>query len=308
MAAITAKMVKELKDISGAGMMECKKALSEANGDVDAAIEILRKAGVAMAAKKAGRIAAEGLVAVKLSDDLKKGAIVEVNSETDFVAKNELFINYVNDVASQALATKAATQEEFLADKWLADPSKTVEDVRTEKVGVIHENIQIRRFATLESDGYVASYVHAGGRIGVLVAFDVKEVNDAVKKVGKNIAMQIAGMNPLFLKDSEVPEDFMAKEKEIIMAQIAETAGDKPLAIREKMSIGKLHKRMQEVCLVDQEYFLDDKLTVSKYLQQASKELGFPINVTGFIRWECGEGIEKKKNDFAAEVAEQMNK
>ena len=187
MAAITAKMVKELKDISGAGMMECKKALSEANGDVDAAIEILRKAGVAMAAKKAGRIAAEGLVAVKLSDDLKKGAIVEVNSETDFVAKNELFINYVNDVASQALATKAATQEEFLADKWLADPSKTVEDVRTEKVGVIHENIQIRRFATLESDGFVASYVHAGGRIGVLVAFDVKEVNDAVKRSAKTL-------------------------------------------------------------------------------------------------------------------------
>lgn len=304
MAEITAKMVKELRELTNAGMMDCKKALTEAGGDMDAAVEVLRKNGLALAAKKAGRIAAEGLVAFKVSEDGKRAAIVEVNSETDFVAKNEMFQNFVADVATQALATKASDLDAFKAEPWLGDSSKTVGDVLVEQVAVIHENLQIRRFAQLQSEGYVGSYSHGGGRIGVLVAMDCQEANDAVKEAAKNVAMQIAALNPQFVNRAAVPAEFMNKEREILMEQASKE--NKPQNIIEKMVEGRLTKEMKEICLMDQVYFKNDELTVEKYLKEVSKQVGFPVEVTSYVRYETGEGIEKKEENFAEEVAKQM--
>lgn len=304
MAAITAKMVKELRDLTNAGMMDCKKALAEANGDMEAAVEVLRKSGLALAAKKAGRIAAEGLVAFKVSEDGKKGAIVEVNSETDFVAKNEMFQEYVANVAAQALNSSAANMDEFKAEPWVEDASKTVQDVLVEKVAVIHENLQIRRFAQLEAAGYVGSYSHGGGRIGVLVEMICDEVNDAVKEAGKNVAMQIAAMNPQFVNRDAIPAEFLNKEREILLEQASKE--NKPQNIIEKMVEGRLTKEMKEICLMDQVYFKNDELTVAKYLKEVSKQVGFNVEVKSYIRYETGEGIEKKEENFAEEVAKQM--
>ena len=304
MAEITAKMVKELRELTNAGMMDCKKALTEAGGDMDAAVEVLRKNGLALAAKKAGRIAAEGLVAFKVSEDGKRAAIVEVNSETDFVAKNEMFQNFVADVATQALATKASDLDAFKAEAWLGDSSKTVGDVLVEQVAVIHENLQIRRFAQLQSEGYVGSYSHGGGRIGVLVAMNCQEANDTVKEAAKNVAMQIAALNPQFVNRAAVPAEFMNKEREILMEQASKE--NKPQNIIEKMVEGRLTKEMKEICLMDQVYFKNDELTVEKYLKEVSKQVGFPVEVTSYVRYETGEGIEKKEENFAEEVAKQM--
>ena len=304
MAEITAKMVKELRELTNAGMMDCKKALTEAGGDMDAAVEVLRKNGLALAAKKAGRIAAEGLVAFKVSEDGKQAAIVEVNSETDFVAKNEMFQNFVADVATQALATKASDLDAFKAEAWLGDSSKTVGDVLVEQVAVIHENLQIRRFAQLQSEGYVGSYSHGGGRIGVLVAMNCQEANDAVKEAAKNVAMQIAALNPQFVNRAAVPAEFMNKEREILMEQASKE--NKPQNIIEKMVEGRLTKEMKEICLMDQVYFKNDELTVEKYLKEVSKQVGFPVEVTSYVRYETGEGIEIKEENFAEEVAKQM--
>lgn len=304
MAAITAKMVKDLRELTNAGMMDCKKALTEADGDMDAAVEILRKSGLAMAAKKAGRIAAEGLVAFKVSEDGKKGAIVEVNSETDFVAKNEMFQNYVASVAAQALNSGAADMDAFKAEPWIEDASKTVQDALVEKVAVIHENLQIRRFAKIEAEGYVGSYSHGGGRIGVLVEMICDQVNDAVKEAGKNVAMQIAALNPQFVNRDAIPADFLNKEREILLEQASKE--NKPQNIIEKMVEGRLTKEMKEICLMDQAYFKNDELTVAKYLKEVSKEVGFTVDVKSYIRYETGEGIEKKEENFAEEVAKQM--
>lgn len=304
MAAITAKMVKDLRELTNAGMMDCKKALTEADGDMDAAVEILRKSGLAMAAKKAGRIAAEGLVAFKVSEDGKKGAIVEVNSETDFVAKNEMFQNYVASVAAQALNSGAADMDAFKAEPWIEDASKTVQDALVEKVAVIHENLQIRRFAKIEAEGYVGSYSHGGGRIGVLVEMICDQVNDAVKEAGKNVAMQIAALNPQFVNRDAIPADFLNKEREILLEQASKE--NKPQNIIEKMVEGRLTKEMKEICLMDQVYFKNDELTVAKYLKEVSKEVGFTVDVKSYIRYETGEGIEKKEENFAEEVAKQM--
>lgn len=303
---VSAQMVKELRDLTGAGIMDCKKALIETEGNIEAAVENLRKAGLALAAKKAGRIAAEGLVSFALTEDCKKAAIVEVNSETDFVAKNDLFKEYVADVTKQALATEAADMDSFKKEAWAKDPSKTVEEALVEMVAVIHENIQIRRFEKMESESYIGSYLHGGGRIGVLVDMGCQEATDLVKEAAKNVAMQIAALNPFYLDEASVPADFLAHEKEIILAQIDTESPDKPQEIKEKMSIGKLKKRLKEVCLLDQAYFRDDELTIAKYLDQVSKEAGFPVCVKKFVRFETGEGIEKKKEDFAEEVAKQM--
>ena len=310
MANVTAQMVKELRDLTGAGIMDCKRALIETEGDVQSAVEVLRKAGLAMAAKKAGRIAAEGLVAFKVADDFKKAVVVEVNSETDFVAKNDLFKDFVANVSSQALATDAKTMDEFKAEPWIEDASKTVADALVEKVAVIHENLQIRRFEQLESESYIGSYLHGGGRIAVLVSVSCDNVNDNVKKAVKNVAMQVAALNPLFLDEASIPAEWKAKENEIILGQIAQDPknANKPLQVQEKMAIGKMKKRLTEVCLMNQEFFLDTEKNVGQYLAAVGKENGTEIKVDRFIRFETGEGIEKKQEDFAAEVAKQMNK
>ncbi len=301
---ITAAMVKELREISGAGMMDCKKALTASDGDMDAAIEYLRKAGIATAAKKAGRIAAEGLVAVAVSEDQKTGAIVEVNSETDFVAKNAIFQEFVSDVAHQALDTKATDMDGFMAEAWEKDPSISVKDALVAKVAVISENLQIRRFEQVKSDSYVGAYVHGGGRIAVLVNVSSEIVNDAVKEAAKNVAMQVAALNPRYNTRNDVPQDFLEHERAILMEQASKE--DKPEAILKKMVEGRLNKELKEYCLQDQVYFRDDELTVGKYLKQVSKEVGCEVTVTGYVRYETGEGIEKKQEDFAAEVAKQM--
>ncbi len=301
---ITAAMVKELREISGAGMMDCKKALTASDGDMDAAIEYLRKAGIATAAKKAGRIAAEGLVAVAVSEDQKIGAIVEVNSETDFVAKNAIFQEFVADVAHQALDTKATDMDGFMAEAWEKDPSITVKDALVAKVAVISENLQIRRFEQVKSNSYVGAYVHGGGRIAVLVNVNSEIVNDAVKEAAKNVAMQVAALNPRYNTRDDVPQEFLEHERAILMEQASKEG--KPEAILKKMVEGRLNKELKEYCLQDQVYFRDDELTVGKYLKQVSKEVGCEVTVTGYVRYETGEGIEKKQEDFAAEVAKQM--
>ena len=301
---ITASMVKELREISGAVMMDCKKALTASDGDMDAAIEYLRKAGIATAAKKAGRIAAEGLVAVAVSEDQKTGAIVEVNSETDFVAKNAIFQEFVADVAHQALDTKATDMDGFMAEAWEKDPSITVKDALVAKVAVISENLQIRRFEQVKSNSYVGAYVHGGGRIAVLVNVNSEIVNDAVKEAAKNVAMQVAALNPRYNTRDDVPQEFLEHERAILMEQASKEG--KPEAILKKMVEGRLNKELKEYCLQDQVYFRDDELTVGKYLKQVSKEVGCEVTVTGYVRYETGEGIEKKQEDFAAEVAKQM--
>ena len=301
---ITAAMVKELREISGAGMMDCKKALTASDGDMDAAIEYLRKAGIATAAKKAGRIAAEGLVAVAVSEDQKIGAIVEVNSETDFVAKNAIFQEFVADVAHQALDTKATDMDGFMAEAWEKDPSITVKDALVAKVAVISENLQIRRFEQVKSNSYVGAYVHGGGRIAVLVNVNSEIVNDAVKEAAKNVAMQVAALNPRYNTRDDVPQEFLEHERAILMEQASKEG--KPEAILKKMVEGRLNKELKEYCLQDQVYFRDDELTVGKNLKQVSKDVGCEVTVTGYVRYETGEGIEKKQEDFAAEVAKQM--
>ena len=305
--AVTASMVKELREMTGAGMMDCKKALNETNGDMDAAIEFLRKNGQAKAEKKAGRIAAEGIVMAGVKED-KTAAIVEVNSETDFVAKNADFQAYVQAVVNQALATNAADMDAFMAEAWNEDASKTVKDVLTEKIAVIGENLNIRRFEKIEAEGCVVSYIHGGGRIGVLVEADTDVVNDEIKACLKNVAMQVAAMSPKYVSRDEVDQDFLEHEKEILLAQAKKENPNKPDNIIEKMIIGRLNKEMKEICLLDQTYVQDSDLTVAKYVEKVAKENGANVTVKKFVRFETGEGLEKKNEDFAAEVAAQMGK
>ena len=303
--AITAGMVKELREMTGAGMMDCKKALNETNGNMDEAIEFLRKNGQAKAEKKAGRIAAEGLVKTVVKDD-KVAAIVEVNSETDFVAKNADFQAYVAEVAEQAAATEAADMDAFMAEAWLADNSKTVKDVLTEKISVIGENLGIRRFEKVVTDGCVVSYIHGGGRIGVLIEADTDVINDEIKVCLKNVAMQVAAMSPKYVSRDEVAADYLEHEKEILLAQAKKENPEKPDNIIEKMIIGRLNKELKEICLLDQVYVQDSDLTVAKYVEKVAKENGANVTVKRFVRFETGEGLEKKNEDFAAEVAAQM--
>ena len=304
--AVTASMVKELREMTGAGMMDCKKALNETNGNMDEAIEFLRKNGQAKAEKKAGRIAAEGIVMAEVKED-KAAAIVEVNSETDFVAKNADFQAYVKAVVNQALTTKAANMDEFMAEAWNEDAAKTVKDVLTEKIAVIGENLNIRRFEKVETEGCVVSYIHGGGRIGVLVEADTDVVNDEIKACLKNVAMQVAAMSPKYVSRDEVDQDFLEHEKEILLAQAKKENPNKPDNIIEKMIIGRLNKEMKEICLLDQVYVQDSDLTVAKYVEKVAKENGANVAVKKFVRFETGEGLEKKNEDFAAEVAKQMN-
>ena len=307
--AITAAMVKELRELSGAGMMDCKKALNETNGNMDEAMEFLRKNGQAKAEKKASRIAAEGIV--KVAVDGTTAAIVEVNSETDFVAKNEKFQTYVEKVANQALASDAADMDAFMEEAWVEDTSKTVKDVLVEQVAVIGENLKIRRFEKITAEnGCVVDYIHGGGRIGVVVVAETATVNDTVTEAMKNIAMQIAALNPKYVSRDEISAEFIEHEKEILKAQIMNDPKEsqKPEKVITGMIEGRISKELKEICLVDQVYVKaeDGKQSVAKYLEAVSKEVGTPVSVKKFIRFETGEGLEKKNEDFAAEVAAQL--
>ncbi len=307
---ITAAMVKELREMTGAGMMDCKKALGETDGDMDAAVEYLRKNGQAKAEKKAGRIAAEGLCRVAVKDE-QTAAVVEVNSETDFVAKNEDFQAYVEAVAAQAVESSAKDIDAFLAEPWHLEPAKTVQDALVDKIAVIGEKLSIRRFQkVVASEGCAVTYVHGGGRIGVIVEAKTNVVNDAVKEALTNLAMQVAALSPKYVSTADVSEEYKAHEKEILTEQIKndpKMAG-KPEKVIEGAVSGRLNKELKEVCLLEQVYVKaeDGKQTVSKYLEQVAKENNADLSVKSFVRFETGEGIEKKEENFAEEVAKQM--
>jgi elongation factor Ts len=307
--AITASQVKELREMTGAGMMDCKKALTNTDGDMDKAVEWLRENGLAKAEKKSGRIAAEGMVAVDVSEDGKTASIVEVNSETDFVAKNEKFQTYVAEVAAQAKTTSAADIDAFLAEPWAADSAQTVDEKLKSMIAVIGENMTIRRFQKVETAGLVVSYIHAGGKIGVLVEADTDSSSDAVKECLKNVAMQIAALNPKYVSSDDVDEDYKEHEKSILLAQAKNDPknASKPDNIIEKMITGRLNKELKEVCLLEQEYVkAENKESVGKYVESVAKAEGCKLAVKSFVRFETGEGLEKKEEDFAAEVAAQM--
>lgn len=308
--AITAAMVKELREMTGAGMMDCKKALGETDGNMEAAVELLRKNGQAKAENKASRIAAEGLCKV-VTDGDKKAAVVEVNSETDFVAKNEKFQAFVEAVANQALITSASDMEAFMAEPWAEDNSKNINDVLVEQIAVIGEKLSIRRFEKVEAaNGCVVTYTHGGGRIGVIVEATTDVVNDAVKEALTNVAMQVAALNPKYVSSSDVSEEYKAHEKEILLAQAKNDPknANKPDNIVEKMIEGRLNKELKEVCLLEQEYVkAENKENVAKYLETVGKANGTKISIAKFVRFETGEGMEKKEENFAEEVAKQMN-
>ena len=310
MATITAAMVKELRELTGAGMMDCKKALNETNGDKEKAVEFLREKGLAAIAKKANRIAAEGLVATILSDDHKVGAIVEVNSETDFVAKNAVFQEYVGRVAAQALASNAATVEEFMAEAWIDDASLTVEQALSQKISVIGEKLSIRRFEKVTTDGVLTTYIHGGGKIGVIVELTTDAAAEAVLECGKNVAMQIAALKPEYTDRSEVSAEYIAHEEEILLAQIKNDPKEsqKPEKVIAGMVAGRINKMLKDICLVDQVYVKaeDGKQTVGKYVEEVGKAVGAKFEIKGFVRFETGEGMEKKEENFAEEVAKQM--
>ena len=309
MAAVTAKMVKDLREMTGAGMMDCKKALAATDGDMDKAVEFLREKGLAGAEKKAGRIAAEGIVDTAMTADEKKAVIVEA----DFVAKNAKFQAYVAQVAAQALTTTAADMDAFMDEKWAADESLTVKEALSSQISIIGENMSIRRFKQVtEENGFVASYIHAGGRIGVLLDVQTDVVNDAVKEMAKNVCMQVAALNPKYTSRNEVSADFIEHEKSILMAQIQNDPKEasKPEKVIQGMIQGRINKEMKEICLLDQVYVKaeDGKQSVAQYVAQVAKENGANIELKSFVRFETGEGLEKKEENFAEEVAKQMGK
>ena len=308
--AITAGMVKELREMTGAGMMDCKKALTATEGDMDKAVEFLREKGLATAQKKASRVAAEGLCKTLVSADEKNAVVVEVNSETDFVAKNEKFQDYVAQVAEAAMESNAATTEEFLAETWKFDTTKTVQEALAGQVAVIGENLQIRRFAKIsEENGFIASYTHMGGKIGVLVDVETDVINDAVKEMAKNVAMQAAALKPLYTNRSEVSQEYIDHEKEILTVAAKNEKPDANDKIINGMVMGRINKELKEICLLDQVYVKaeDGKQSVAKYVEEVAKANGAKITIKSFVRFETGEGIEKKEENFAEEVAKQMN-
>ena len=297
--AITASMVKELREMTGAGMMDCKKALTATEGDMDKAVDFLREKGLA------------GIVATCISEDEKHAVVVEVNAETDFVAKNEKFKTYVAEVAAQAVNTQAEDIEGFMAEKWALDPSMTVKEKLSSMISIIGENMNIRRFAKVsEENGIVVSYIHAGGKIGVLVDVETDVVNDAIKEMAKNVAMQAAALKPQYTTRAEVDADYISREKEILLAQIMNDPKEsqKPQKVIDGMINGRINKELKEICLMDQTYVKaeDGKQTVSAYVAQVAKENNAKVAVKKFVRFETGEGMEKKEEDFAAEVAKQM--
>lgn len=305
MANITASMVKELRVATNAGMMDCKKALKQTDGDMQQAIDLLREKGLAKAAKKADRIAAEGLVAISISDDNKKGAVLEVNSETDFVAKNDEFKDFVNTTAKIVVNGKFKDIEELKNAKYL-DTENTVQEVLTSKIATIGENMSLRRFVTVEvSNGALVDYIHGAGKIGVLIGLESEATSEELHELGKDLAMQVAAMNPKYVTKDDVDQEYLNHEKEILMAQALNEG--KPQAIVEKMVIGRLQKQLKEICLVEQPFVKDGDITVAKLIENTAKKLGKKIKLAHVIRYEVGEGIEKKSENFAEEVAKQMN-
>ena len=307
--AITAGMVKELREMTGAGMMDCKKALTATEGNMDAAVDWLREKGLASAQKKAGRIAAEGIVDICASEDGHKAVAVEVNAETDFVAKNEKFQAYVGQVAEQAMDTEAADLDAFLAETWKFDETKTVKEALAGQIAIIGENMNIRRYQQVKEDaGFVASYTHMGGKIGVLVDVVSDVVNDEIKEMAKNVCMQVAALSPKYTSRAEVDQDYLAKEEEILMAAARNEKPDANDKIISGMVKGRLNKELKEICLLDQVYVKaeDGKQSVGKYVEEVAKANNAKVTIKGFVRMETGEGIEKKQEDFAAEVAAQM--
>ncbi|ADK14371.1 Elongation factor Ts [Clostridium ljungdahlii DSM 13528] len=302
---ITAQMVKELRERTGAGMMNCKKALNEANGDTEKAIEILREKGLSAAAKKSGRVASEGLVKTYISEDGKIASIVEVNCETDFVSVNEDFVGFADNIAKQAALTSATTVEELEKEKYIADDTKTVKDALVDLIAKLGENMTLRRFKKFSvSKGLIESYIHGGGRIGVLVKLECENESPVLKEVAKDVAMQVAAANPLFLDKNTVDTDALEKEKEIYKVQALNEG--KPEKIVDKIVMGKVQKYYKENCLVNQVWVKDSDFTIDKYLKDKSKEVGAEIKISDFVRFEKGEGIEKKEENFAEEVRKQM--
>lgn len=302
---ITAKDVQKLREMTGVGMMDCKKALTEAEGDMDKAIEILREKGLAASAKKAGRIAAEGMAYAAVIDGV--GVVVEVNAETDFVGKNEKFVNFVKGVATTVAACNPADLDALMACKY-DGTDLTVQEQQQEMVLVIGENIKVRRFARF-AEGFCVPYIHAGGKIGVLVSLNVEGDIDATE-IGKDVAMQIAALNPRFWDKSQVTEDVLAEEKKIMLVQMANDPkmANKPDQVKEKIVDGKLNKFYSENCLLQQEFVKDGDMTVEKYIASAAKALGGTVTFRDAVRFEKGEGIEKKQENFAEEIAKQLAK
>jgi elongation factor Ts len=300
---ITASMVKELREKTNAGMMDCKKALKETNGDIEKAIVYLREKGLLQAAKKSSRIASEGLTTALISADEKKGVVIEVNSETDFVAKNEEFKSFVEETAKAVLDNDPKDLEALKA--LVLKEGKTVKEVLTDKIATIGENMSLRRFGEVKVDkGLVVDYIHGGGKISVLVALESEGDKEVLKVLGKDIAMQVAAMSPKYISMEDVDEEFIAQEKEILTAQALNEG--KPQNIVEKMVLGRLNKELKEICLLEQAFVKDPDLTVKKVISDTAKKIGSDIKVAGVIRYEVGEGLEKKSENFADEVAKQM--
>ncbi len=307
--AITAAQVKQLREMTGAGIMDCKKALTKTNGDVDAAVDELRKVAGAKVEKKASRIAAEGL-SIAAQDGDKTAVVVEVNSETDFVASNEKFKEFVNNVAKQVLASDAKTVDELKKEKWVANPEQTVDEALTELIGVISEKLSIRRFEkVVAQNGIVASYVHGGGRIAVIVEADTDVVNDEIKEAVRNVAMQVAALAPKYVSENDIPQEDRDHELAILVEQAKNDPknASKPQNIIEKMVQGRLNKEFKEVCLTDQIYVKaeDGKQTVAQYLAEVGKKNGASISLKKFVRFETGEGMEHREENFAEEVMAQ---
>ncbi len=302
---ISAQVVKELREKTGAGMMDCKKALSEANGDMEKAVEVLREKGLAAAAKKSGRVAAEGLVETFISEDRKIGAIAEINCETDFVAANEEFVALAKNITKQAALSSATTVEAILLEKYIDNEAVTVQEAITALIAKLGENMNLRRFEKFSiENGVVQSYIHGGGRIGVLVELASEKVNEIVLEVAKDVSMHVAAANPQFLTKDQVDNETLNKEKEIYRVQALNEG--KPEKIVDKMVEGRVQKYYKEACLVEQVWVRNPDYTITKYLQEKSKELGTQITITKFVRFERGEGIEKVVEDFAEEVKKQM--
>ncbi|MDR1644059.1 MAG: translation elongation factor Ts [Clostridiales bacterium] len=327
--AVTAAMIKTLREMTNAGISDCKNALTAADGDFDRAVELLREKGLAAAAKKAGRIASEGLVAALISEDGNKGVLVEINSETDFVAKNADFKAYVASVAKQALNSSAAETEALLAEKWVEDESVSVKDALVQKTAIIGERIDIRRFVRFEKSGsgFITSYVHGGGRVAVLLEVETESTDPVVTETAKNICMQIASMSPQFVTKDEISAEVLEKEaeiaKQLTLTEEAEKAAANPdykkknETIIANISKSRAEKQISEITLVSQGYVRDSELpeqetkgkkvyTVGDYLNYAGKQAGSPIKVKRFARFETGEGLAKKEENFAAEVSKAM--
>ena len=304
--AISASAVKELRERTGAGMLDCKNVLTEVDGDIEKAIDVLREKGLAKAAKKSGRIAAEGLVRVVIADGGGKAGIIEVNIETDFASKNADFVDLVDTLAEQTLTTGAADVSTFLGEKY-GNTGETVQERLTGFIAMIGENITVRRFMVFEEPGVVyISYLHLGGKIGVIIGLRTEAGTEEVGTIGKDIAMQVASMNPQFIDESFVDAAYIEKEKDILIKQALSEG--KPAEIVEKMVMGRLKKELKETCLIEQKFVKNGELTVAQYLADGAKAIGKDVKIVSMARYEVGEGIEKKEENFAEEVAKQIMK